>query len=100
MEMNTTLEEIRKLTLLSVKKALTTADAAMLTGLSKSHIYKLICSKSIPSYKSQGGKLNYFDKDELTAWMLQRRVPTQDEVEQEAANYAMTGKVSSIQNRR
>jgi excisionase family DNA binding protein len=70
------LQEIKQLTLLAAKKALTMSDASLLTGLSKSHIYKCVCRKEIPYYKSSGGKLTYFDKDELNAWMLQHRVNT------------------------
>jgi len=81
------LQELKKLTLLGAKKALTMSDAALLTGLSKSHIYKMVCAKQIPYYKSQGGKLTYFDRDELNRWLLQHRVKTNDEIETEAANY-------------
>jgi hypothetical protein len=49
-------------------------------------------NKKIPYYKSQGGKITYFDKDELNAWMLQHRVKTVNEIETEAANYLVTGK--------
>jgi excisionase family DNA binding protein len=84
------LQELKNLTLLGVKKVLTMTDASLLTGLSKSHLYKLVCFKKIPHYKSQGGKLTYFDKSELEAWQLQHRVKTDDEVEQEAATYCVT----------
>jgi len=86
------LQEIKQLTLLGAKKALTMSDASILTGLSKSHIYKLVCAKKMPYYKSDGGKLTYFDKSELEAWLLQHRVKTVDEIEQEAATYIATGK--------
>jgi excisionase family DNA binding protein len=86
------LQEIKRLTLLGAKKALTMTDASLLTGLSKSHIYKLVCRKAIPYYKSEGGKLTYFDKSELEAWQLQHRVKPAYEVEQEAANYLVSGK--------
>jgi excisionase family DNA binding protein len=88
------LQEIRQLTMLGAKKALTMSDCALLTGLSKSHIYKLVCFKKIPYYKSQGGKLTYFDKDEVNGWMLNRRIATADEIEREAANYIVAGKHS------
>ena len=84
--------EIKNLTLLGAKTALTMTDAATLTGLSKSHIYKLVCYRKIPHYKSQGGKLTYFDKSELNSWMLNRRVKTNDELEAEAVNYCVIGK--------
>jgi excisionase family DNA binding protein len=88
------LQEIKQLTVLGAKKALTMNDASMLTGLSKSHLYKLVCAKKIPYYKSEGGKLTYFDKNELTAWQLQHRVKTVKELETEAANYLVAGKQS------
>jgi len=86
------LQLIKQFTLLGAKKALTMSDCSLLTGLSKSHLYKLVCAKKIPYYKSEGGKLTYFDKAEIEAWQLQHRVKTQSEVEQEATNYAVTGK--------
>ena len=86
------LQELKKLTVLSAKKALTMSDVALLTGLSKSHLYKLCCSKKIPYYKGNGGKFTYFDKSEVEAWMLKNRVKTVEELETEAANYIVTGK--------
>lgn len=85
------LQELKKLTLLGVKQALTMNDAELFTGLSKSYIYKLVCAKQIPYYKSQGGKLTYFDKDELNSWLLQNRVKTSNELDQDATNYVVTG---------
>jgi excisionase family DNA binding protein len=84
------LQELKNLTLLGAKQVLTMSDTALLTGLSKSHLYKLVCAKQIPYYKSQGGKLTYFDKGELNRWLLQNRVKTSDELETEAATYVVT----------
>jgi excisionase family DNA binding protein len=86
------LQELKNLTVLSAKQALTMSDTAILTGLSKSHLYKLVCAKKIPYYKSQGGKLTYFDKGEVNSWMLQHKVKTSDELETAATNYLVTGK--------
>ena len=86
------LQELKNLTLLGAKQVLTMNDAVLLTGLSKSHIYKLTCTKKIPFYKSEGGKFTYFDKEELNKWMLQYRVKTSSELESDAANYLVTGK--------
>lgn len=47
----TKLDEIKELTLLSAKNVLTLEDAALLTGLSKSYLYRLTCTHSIPYYK-------------------------------------------------
>jgi excisionase family DNA binding protein len=86
------LQELKQLTLLGVKKALSMSDCALLTGLSKSHIYKLVMNKKIPYWKSSGGKLTFFDKQEIESWLLQHRVKTADEIETEAANYVVLGK--------
>jgi predicted DNA-binding transcriptional regulator AlpA len=86
------LQEIKQLTLLGAKRALTMKDASFLTGLSISNLYKKCSLKEIPHWKSEGGKFTYFDKEELNAWMLQHRVKTACEIEQEAANYLVNGK--------
>jgi excisionase family DNA binding protein len=93
-ELEKKFQELKNLTMLAAKKALTMDDAALFTGMSKSHLYKLVCYKKIPYYKSQGGKFTYFDKDELTAWMLQIRVKTDAELETEVATHLVTVKHS------
>ena len=97
-ELKNELAQIRQLTLIGTKKALTMNDTALLTGLSKSHLYKLVCARKIPYYKSPGGKLTYFDKSEVEAWQLQHRVKTTDEVETEAATYVVTGKRKEVKH--
>jgi len=91
------LQELRTLTLLGVKQSLTLKEAAILTELSPSTIYKLCMKKQIPHFKSRGGgKFTYFSRKELDEWMLGRRIKTIDEVEQEAATYCATGKVKKV----
>ena len=97
-ELKNELEQIKQLSMLGAKKALTMNDTALLTGLSKSHLYKLVCSKKIPYYKSQGGKLTYFDKVEVEAWQLKNRVKTSSELEMEASNYIVTGKRKGVKH--
>jgi len=82
------LNTIKCYTLLAAKNVLTLNDVALLTGLSKSHLYKLTCSRQIPHYK-QNGKQMYFDKAEIEAWMKQNRVNTQAEAAQTAINYVV-----------
>ena len=84
------LQELKKLTALGAKKVLTMKDCALLTGLSKSCLYKKVCAKEIPYYKSDGGKLTYFNKSEIEAWCLQHRVKTSSEIEEEAVNFCIT----------
>ena len=85
------LEAIERNTLLASRNVLTIDDAALLTGMSKSHLYKLTCSKQIPFYRPNG-KLVYFDRQELEGWLKQNRVNTEKETEQAALCYVMRNK--------
>ena len=84
------LERIDQLTLLAAKDALTMDDAAAYTGLSKSYLYRLVCEKKIPYYKSAGGKQTYFKKSELCDWLLKHRVSTTEEAQESAAAYCVS----------
>jgi excisionase family DNA binding protein len=81
------LQELKNLTLLGAKNVLTMNDVSILTGLSKSHLYKLTHTHRIPHWKNRGGKITYFNKNEIENWLLYYRVKTTDEIESEAANY-------------
>ena len=84
------LERIEQLTLFAAKDALTMDDAAAYTGLSKSYLYRLVCEKKIPYYKSAGGKQTYFKKSELCDWLLKHRVSTTEEAQESAAAYCVS----------
>ena len=86
----TKLESIERYALLAAKNVLNIDDVAVLTGLSKSALYKMTCRCQIPHYKPNG-KLMFFDKNEVEAWMKQNRVSTQSEAEQAAAAYIVKG---------
>jgi len=90
------LQEIKRFAILSSKRALTLSDVCALTGLSKSHIYKMTSNNSIPFYRNDGGKLLFFDKTEIENWCLKYRNKTADELESEAANYIVTGKKKGV----
>lgn len=85
------LDAIERYALLGAKQVLTIEDVALLTGLSKSHLYKLTCTRQIPHYKPNSKQM-YFDRAEIEDWMRQNRVNTTSEAEQEAARYVVTGK--------
>ena len=85
------LEAIERNSLLAAKNVLTIDDAALLTNMSKSTIYKLTCSRQVPFYRPNG-KLVYFDRQELESWLKQNRVTTQAEADQQAIAYVMTHK--------
>jgi len=87
------LQELKQLAVLGAKTALTMNDVVLLTGLSKSHLYKLVWSKKIPYYKAaEGGKMTYFNKQEIENWLLAYRVPTEAELEQKAIAHCVTTK--------
>ena len=75
--------------MLSAKNVLSLEDVAALTGLSKSHLYKLTCTHQIPFYKPNGKQI-YFDRGEVESWMKQNRVATQAEIETQAVTYLVT----------
>ena len=88
-EIKKQLDRIERYSLLAAKNVLVLDDVSLLTGLSKSYLYKLTCSHQIPHYKN--AKIIYFDRAEIEAWMKQNRVATESEVEQKAVNYISTG---------
>lgn len=93
MDLNTIHSEIQllKSMLLSQKTVLNFNELVAYTGLSKSYLYKLTSSYSIPCYKPNG-KLVYFSKDEIDTWLLNNRRQTQDELETIALNYTTLNK--------
>ena len=58
---NSLKERVEYLEAQASKSTLLIADVATMTGLSKSHIYKLTCTNQIPHYKPNGKHL-YFDQ--------------------------------------
>ncbi len=76
--------------LFSQKEVLTMNDVSLLTGKSKSHLYKLTCSGRIPYYRQ--GKHNYFDRHEIISWLKANRIKSQEEIDQEATSYVTLNK--------
>ena len=81
------LNQILVYSLLAAKNVLTLDDVALLTGLSKSHLYKLTCTHQIPYYKR--AKMLYFDRGEIESWMKQNRVASAQELEEQAQAYCL-----------
>jgi excisionase family DNA binding protein len=84
------LEKIESL-LLTKKEMLNFDEVSAYTGLSKSYLYKLTSSSSIPHYKPNG-KIIFFKTEEIRDWCLQNRVRTISEIDQEASNRVKFGK--------
>ena len=68
------------------KEVLTSDEAAVYMGVSKSYLYKLTMRKQIPHYKPMG-KMCYFNRAELEEWLQQNRCATDAELSQKAAGY-------------
>ncbi len=91
MEVEKRLEAVEatvKMAGLATKEVLTFAEAASFMGLSKSYLYKLTSLQKISHYKPTG-KLVYFNRSELQAWLLQNRVSTTDEIEAKAQAFCL-----------
>lgn len=82
-DIKTQLDRIELYSRLAAKNVLELEEAALYTGISKTHFYKLTCRKEIPFYKQ--GKRCYFDKAELDSYLKQNRVLTNEEAEATAA---------------
>lgn len=70
-------------------------DVVLLTGLSKSTIYKKTASRELPYYRADGGKQIFFRKNELEDWLTRNRVSSQTEDEQRAINEHFCQKVKA-----
>lgn len=85
------LENIERMTMVAAKSVLTLEEAAFITGLQKSYLYRLTSQHEIPHYKPNN-KMLYFDRKELEEWMKRNRVQTKAEAEQQAINYVVKAK--------
>ena len=88
--MSNKLDHIAELTLIGSKTVLNIEEAALFTGLSVGHIYRLTSGKKIPHFKKQ--RKLYFKKAELEAWMLDTKILTDGEVQSKASTYVATHK--------
>ena len=70
------------------KNVLSFEEASRFLNLSKSYLYKLTSGNLIPHYKPQG-KMLYFEKTELEAWLRQNPIRTQAQTEAEAHKYVL-----------
>jgi len=90
------LESIEKLLLEQQtlqKQVLNFNETCRYLELSQSHLYKLTSTGAIPHYKPNGKKI-YFQRLELDQWLLRNRMDSQEEIEQQAADYLIKkGKV-------
>ncbi|MFQ8709303.1 MAG: helix-turn-helix domain-containing protein [Bacteroides thetaiotaomicron] len=83
-------EELEQMLFLT-KNVLSFDEASKFLNLSKSYLYKLTSGNLIPHYKPQG-KMLYFEKADLEAWLRQNPIKTQMQIEQEAQRYILVNK--------
>ena len=90
MEMN--LQQVADLitaNIISTTKAVLTVDeAARYMGIAKSTLYKMMMRREIP-YSKPNGKVCYFSRAELEAWLMSNRVATADEIRDKAQAYCI-----------
>jgi excisionase family DNA binding protein len=83
-------EELEQMLFLT-KNVLSFDEASKFLNLSKSYLYKLTSGNLIPHYKPQG-KMLYFEKVELEAWLRQNPIKAQAQIEQEAQKYILSNR--------
>jgi excisionase family DNA binding protein len=82
------LKRILAATQLAAKPVLTVQEAATFTGRTVQSLYSLTKTRGIPHYKQ--GRVLYFKKTELEAWMLAHPVATLESINARAATYVAT----------
>ena len=88
--LETRVEELEQMVFMN-KNVLSFEEASKFLNLSKSYLYKLTSGNLIPYYKPQG-KMLYFEKTELEAWLRQNPIKTTAQINQEAQRYIMGNK--------
>jgi len=68
------------------KEILSLKEVADYMGVSPSTIYKLTSARKIPYFKP-GGKLVYFNRDEILTWLQSNPVATDENLTQRALNH-------------
>lgn len=79
-------DELTARTIFATKEVLTSEETARYMGISKSYLYKLTMRREIPHYKPTG-KICYFNRREVEAWLQSNRVATATEIADEAQRY-------------
>ena len=81
------LDRIEQL-LIGQQQVMSLDQACTYCSISKSYMYKLTSAQKIPHFKPQN-KAIYFKKAELDEFLLQNRIQTTDEIEEQASNYLL-----------
>lgn len=77
--------------LLGTKKVLTFDEACDYTGISRSYMYKLT-SANLISFSKPNGKIIFFSKEKLDAWLLSNGRKSAIEIKKKANEYVLKNK--------
>ena len=94
-EIKIELQKIKMYSLLLAKNYLSVDDLAEYTGVSKSVIYRLMRERQIP-FSKPNGKLAFFKKSDVDAWLGSNRIASASEVEEQAARYCVAHKKGGV----
>ena len=87
--MESVIEKVRKTNeIVGVKNVLNFKEVCEYTGFSASHLYKLTSQKKIPHY-CPGGKMLFFNLEELEEWLQSGRQSSDDEVKDKASSFVL-----------
>lgn len=78
----------------TTKEILTFDEACMYMGVTRSHLYKLTSTRKLTHFKPNG-KMIYFKRDDLAAWLLQNRIATSEEIGIKATAYTLSHKIGA-----
>lgn len=81
--LQTKLDEIKALTVISIKNALTVEEAALYLGLTTEYVRKMAKTRKIKSYRSKSGRGIYLHKKDLDKWMLATEVRSEEQIQEE-----------------
>lgn len=92
--LNEIVERVSENTLFCTKEVLTAEETARYMGIKKSYLYKLTMNREIPYYKPFG-KMCYFNRLELEAWLQKNRNATSEEIDDRVNKIMMRGTSST-----
>ncbi len=73
---------------------LTTTEVAQYLGVKPNYLYnKMMMRRAIPYYKP-GGKLCFFSREDLDAWLTSIRIKFQSEIESKVAHYIVSREIN------
>jgi len=80
-----TLQDIKRATVLQAKNVLTTKECALLLGVSEEDVRRKCRKRLIPHFRNENSGIYYFNKREVEQWMQQNPVPTLTDINREAS---------------